>query len=130
MINQNKQKFFFGTISSVLFVICVVMNFFYRPYIFSNHINDYHLAEWYTSLLGVPLLMCFMQAYLDGKYSIPYCLCFSTCYLIAWEIVTPMIGFFTRTFDWVDIIACIISGTICYVFYLIWGIRGLKYKDK
>lgn len=129
MIN-NKHKILYGTTSAVLFVICVVMNYFYRPYIFSNHINDYHLAECYTSLLGVPLLACFMQVYLDGKYSIPYCICFSTCYLIAWEIVTPIIGLFSRNFDWVDIIACIISGTLCYVLYLISGIRGQKCKDK
>ena len=133
MIDYEKSithKFLYGTISAVLVIICVVMNYFYRPYIFSNHINDYHLAECYTSLLGVPILMCFMQAYLDGKYSIPYCICFSTCYLIAWELVTPIFGLFSNTLDWVDITACIISGTLCYVLYLIWGYKGFKNRDR
>ena len=48
--------------------------------------------------------------------------------LIGWELVD---GFLAQTIDWVDVSACIISGCLMYVLYLVFGFKRVEdYKDE
>ena len=51
----------FGRINTIWLIVCVVtsstsllMNFFYRPYIYGNHLFDYHIADSYSNFFAVP----------------------------------------------------------------------------
>ena len=66
------------------------------------------------------------QAYRSESWSIPKNILYVALLLIGWELVD---GFLAKKFDWVDISACIISGCLMYVLYLIFGFkRVVDYK--
>ncbi len=53
---------------SLLVTFCVIavlflMNFIYRPYIYANKIDDFHLADSYSNLFSVILYMHLMLAF-------------------------------------------------------------------
>ena len=118
----------YRTVGFSLIALCVVLSFVYRPYAYSHHLNDFHLADSYTSFFGVPLGVCFTQAYRSEKWSIPKNILYVALLLIGWELVD---GFLAQTIDWVDISACIISGCLMYVLYLVFGFKRVEdYKDE
>lgn len=88
----------------VLLIAVVVLNKFYRPYIYANHLFDMHLADTFTNLLGVPIclfLLLSLTKRLECKIFIyVFCVC---CGLIFYEFVG-------LTFDYYDIIATLLSG--------------------
>ena len=129
MIEQSeKAKMIYRTVGFSLIALCVVLSFVYRPYAYSHHLNDFHLADSYTSFFGVPLGVCFTQAYRSEKWSIPKNILYVALLLIGWELVD---GFLAQTIDWVDISACIISGCLMYVLYLVFGFKRVEdYKDE
>ena len=62
-------------------------------------LNDFHLADSYTSFFGVPIGVCFTQAYRSESWSIPKNILYVALLLIGWELVD---GFLAKKFDWVD----------------------------
>jgi hypothetical protein len=96
-------------LSVSLFIVCVLLDYFYRPYIYQNHIFDFHFADTYTSWIGIPCgTLLFWGAY--GKERFTKILFSCLMGAIAYELVG-------LTFDWYDIIALIISTLITYLIY-------------
>ena len=52
---QRRAKRIYGTVGIALTVLCFILSYFYRPYAYSHHLNDFHLADSYTSFFGVPI---------------------------------------------------------------------------
>ena len=51
---KNKISFLF-----ILMVIAFIFHYYYRPFIYKNHIFDYHLSDFFPSLISVPGLYAF-----------------------------------------------------------------------
>lgn len=106
----KRHRILFFSISLVLLLVVVVLNNFYRPYIYANHLFDMHLADTYTNLLGVPICLFILLSLtkrLECKIFIYVgCVC---CGLILYEFVG-------LTFDYYDIIATLLSGIMTTFF--------------
>ena len=110
-------------ISGIL-IACIglLLSYTYRPYVYENHINDFHLADVIGSIVCVPAqVLC---AYgIHGRYSIKQYTIWAAIAYIAYEFL----GLFhiQGTFDVYDIIAIIISSLLFYGVCLWFGIsRG------
>ena len=71
---QRRAKRIYGIVGIALTILCIILSYFYRPYAYSHHLNDFHLADSYTSFFGVPIIVCLTQAFFrkeSEKWSIP-----------------------------------------------------------
>jgi hypothetical protein len=104
-----KLKFIISGI--LIVVIGLVLSHIYRPYVYENHINDFHLADVIGSIVCVPAAVLFFYG-IDNRYSIKQYTIKGTIVYIAYEFL----GLFHiyGTFDVYDIIAIIISSLLFY----------------
>ena len=105
-MNDLKLKFIISGI--LIAAIGLVLSHTYRPYVYENHINDFHLADVIGSVVCVPAAV--LCAYgIDNRY-------------IAYEFL----GLFHihGTFDIYDIIAIIISSLVFYRLCLFFGVSS------
>jgi len=42
---QRRAKRIYGTVGIAFTVLCFILSYFYRPYAYSHHLNDFHLAD-------------------------------------------------------------------------------------
>lgn len=100
---------------SLLVTFCVIavlflMNFIYRPYIYANKIDDFHLADSYSNLFSVILYMHLMLAFTKQLKYKPIIYILVTCLgFVVFEF------FFGLTFDYYDIIATCLSGALTFL---------------
>ena len=122
---QRRAKRIYGTVGIALTVLCFILSYFYRPYASSHHLNDFHLADSYTSIFGVPIIVCLTQAFFrkeSEKWSIPKNIVYAVLFFFLWEVAS---GFLAKRMDWVDIIASAISGCYTYILYLLFGFKHI-----
>ena len=111
---MNRTKIF-----SILF-FCLIYNIviktFYRPYIYSNKINDFGFADIGNNLTFIPAIyfLCFLVKgkFLFSKYKD---IIFHFLFLSSIEVITafvPNIG----TFDYKDIFGLFIGSLMLYFF--------------
>jgi hypothetical protein len=95
----------------------------YRPYIYNNKINDFHIADTLGNTFGTLPTIFFLIAILSndttkGNYLIKL----GTFSVVVFELVHPLLG---KPIDIWDIIATILAGLVSYLIY-----NGLfKYKS-
>lgn len=87
----------------------------YRPYIYSNKINDFHIADTLGNTLGTLPTIFFLIAILSndtkkGNYLIKL----GTFSIVVFELVHPLLG---KPIDIWDILATILTGFISYLVY-------------
>lgn len=87
----------------------------YRPYIYANNINDFHIADTLGNTLGtlttIFLLIVFLTSNIvKGNYFIKL----GTISVVLYEIASPLLG---KTIDIWDIIATFLSGFVSYLIY-------------
>lgn len=90
-MTQKKAKMIYKTVGFSLTALCFVLSKVYRPYAYSLHLNDFHLADSYTSFFGVPIVVCLTQAYSrfrDGRWSIPKTIFCAIGLFMIWEFQT------------------------------------------
>lgn len=90
----------------LFFVLGVVLSNTYRPYIYKNHIYDFHLADVIGNLVSVPSLSLLLLGL--NRYTFPKAVLYSVCVWTIYEIL-PM-----GVFDYYDLLATLISGLITY----------------
>ena len=112
---RRRMYFFLGAVAC--FVTGLVLSFTYRPFIYANRINDFHLADTLGNIVAVPAAAFFFYA-LHKKVSLSIAGVLALDFL-TWCLYEAVIS---RTFDWWDILASFI---MCFVTYPI-----LKYMDK
>ena len=106
---QRRAKRIYGTVGIALTVLCFILSYFYRPYAYSHHLNDFHLADSYTSIFGVPIIVCLTQAFFrkeSEKWSIPKNIVYAVLMLFVWEAVD---GLLAKRMDWVDMASSILG---------------------
>ena len=115
-------------ISGILIaVIGLVLSHTYRPYVYENHINDFHLADVIGSVVCVPAAV--LCAYgIDNRYSIKQYTIVAAIVYIAYEFL----GLFHihGTFDVYDIIAIIISSLVFYRLCLLFRVSSRQIDGK
>jgi len=94
----------------------------YRPYIYNNKINDFHIADTLGNTFGTLPTIFFLIAILSndtkkGNYLIKL----GTISVIVFELLHPLFG---KPIDIWDIIATILAGVASYLIY-----NGI-FKDK
>nr|WP_299418275.1 hypothetical protein [uncultured Emticicia sp.] len=94
----------------------------YRPYIYNNKINDFHIADTLGNTFGTLPTIFFLIAILSndttkGNYLIKL----GTLSVVVFELVHPLLG---KPIDIWDIIATILAGLVSYLIY-----NGI-FKDK
>jgi hypothetical protein len=94
----------------------------YRPYIYNNKINDFHIADTLGNTFGTLPTIFFLIAILSndmkkGNYLIKL----GTFSVVVFELAHPLFG---KPIDIWDIIATILAGLVSYLIY-----NGI-FKDK
>ena len=111
-VEQSGRRRLFFLLGAILcFLIGVLLTYFYRPYIYANHINDWHLADTIGNIVAVSAVaFLFYAAQKTVRYTK---LTVLTLDFLVWCLYE---AFFSLTFDWRDILASLI---MCFVTYLI-----------
>lgn len=113
-----RMKFILSGI--LIAAIGLVLSHTYRPYVYENHINDFHLADVIGSVVCVPAAV--LCAGIDNRYSIKQYTIGTAIVYITYEFL----GLFHihGTFDIYDIIAIIISSLVFYRLCLLFGVSS------
>lgn len=94
----------------------------YRPYIYANKINDFHIADTLGNSLGTMATIFFLIALLSNDtVKGNYLLKLGTFSVVVFELAHPLLG---KPIDGWDIVATILTGLFSYLLY-----NGI-FKDK
>ena len=118
-----KARVYSLLLSLLLAAVAMVISYTYRPYIYSHHINDFHLADSFSDLFAVPAMLFFGFA-IDkdfGKYTRGFNVTRICIFLILYELLLSAVT------DSYDIIAIIVSGVFTW-FVLRFAMK--KYNQK
>ncbi|GAP43343.1 hypothetical protein TBC1_111496 [Lentimicrobium saccharophilum] len=120
-IIDNKRIAFF-LIFVFMFVFTEIGRKIYRPYIYSNDLFDFWIADTIGNFTGTIAIIFFDFAIVNPKYRQGRILIiFITLGLIVYELIQFILPG-TNTCDWRDIAATLIAGMIS------WGIYELLFK--
>ena len=111
---KKDQKIY--RITAILFLsLGLLLTFTYRPFIYSNHIYDYGIADTIGSFISVVVFCCLVWSFklYSSKEKNFQIIVATFIYSILWELL----GFFKiwGTFDYKDIIAAMLSGVITFI---------------
>lgn len=106
-----KWKYLF--LSIIFFVLGLILSHTYRPYIYSNKIFDFHIADTIGNIVAVPAAVCFFIALSKKRINLEKLVIVAVISYIGYEFL----GLFNLhgVFDFYDIMATIISGIITYL---------------
>ena len=87
----------------------------YRPYIYNNQINDFHIADTLGNTFGTLPTIFFLIAILskDTKKG-DYLIKLGTLSVVVFELVHPLLG---KPIDIWDILATVLAGFVSYLIY-------------
>jgi hypothetical protein len=112
------RKHIIAMISGLLIALsCGILSKTYRPYIYENHINDFHLADTIPNWLAVPAVTLFLWGLSKGKiykYNFKMGIVCSAMSIVFFEFIL------SATFDYWDLIATILSGGVTFCIYMIY----------
>jgi hypothetical protein len=85
---------------------------YYRPYIYSNKVNDFHIADTLGNTLGT-LAMIFIMIFLlsNNKEKSNFIIKNGTLIMVVYELAQPLLG---KPIDPWDILATLLTGATCY----------------
>lgn len=87
----------------------------YRPYIYDNKINDFHIADTLGNTFGTLPTIFFLIAILSNEtIKGNYLIKLGTFSVVVFELAHPLLG---KPIDIWDIVATILTGFICYLIY-------------
>lgn len=90
---------------------------FYRPYIYRNNINDFHLADTIGNSLGTIATIFVLIGFIGkGRSQHLFLIKTITISVTLYEIAHPLLG---KQIDPWDIVATILTGGLCFVLYKI-----------
>ena len=100
---------------TALLILEFIARPYYRPYIYSHHINDFHIADTLGNSLGTVATIFIPIALLtnDGKFGLVL-IKLLTISVIIYEIGHPLLG---KPIDPWDIVATILTGTACFLLF-------------
>lgn len=87
----------------------------YRPYIYKNGINDFHLADTIGNSLGTIATIFVLIGFIgEGRTQHFFLIKIITLSVVFYEIAHPLLG---KPMDVWDIVATLLTGTLCYFLY-------------
>lgn len=107
-----KIKWGYLFLSIIFFILGLILSHTYRPYIYSNKIFDFHIADTIGNLVAVPAATCLGLA-IYPKLKLIQIVCLSVFSFIVYEMMGLI--HLHGTFDIYDIIATLISGLITFI---------------
>lgn len=112
---KNKSQHYYFALAFVVLILSQLLTFFYRPYVYSNNINDFGFADTIGSLVSVIAICCLFWSFksYSNKQKNQHILLAVLIYGVVWEPM-GLLGIY-GTFDWKDIIATFISGGITFL---------------
>ena len=113
---MNRVRFTAAAISLAGFFLHYILKAYYRPFIYSNPINDLHLGDTFPSLLSVPVIYSFTIVFSPTSASKKLYIAILTAASLLYEVKSA-------TFDLMDIIAILIGTLIAF------GLRYLFLKQ-
>ena len=111
---QYKIPYILGAL--FFFILGVVLSNTYRPYIYTNHLYDYHFADTIGNWVAVPSLTLLVVGM--NKYT-PYK---ATLYSVMVWFLYEIIPF--GVFDYYDLLATLASGTLTYLAFYFFKSSG------
>lgn len=113
----DEKRIIFFVIFVSMFVITEIGRKIYRPYIYSNHIFDFWIADTIGNFTGSIAIIFFDLAGINPEYKLGRLFIFLiTIGLIIYELVQYILPG-RNTCDWRDVIATIIAGFISFGIY-------------
>lgn len=99
----------------------------YRPYIYANHINDFHIADTLGNTFGTMPTIFFLIAILSNDITKGnYLIKLGTFSVVIFELAHPFLG---KPIDVWDIIATLLTGVFSFFLYnSIFQVRSKKQK--
>ncbi|MBL7852687.1 MAG: hypothetical protein JNN04_17415 [Cyclobacteriaceae bacterium] len=87
----------------------------YRPYIYRNGINDYHLADTIGNTLGtVATIFVFLGVFGNTRTQNLFLIKTITLSVVVYELAHPLLG---KPIDPWDVVATLVTGVLCLVLY-------------
>ncbi|MEJ8800434.1 hypothetical protein [Pontibacter sp. H249] len=100
---------------SALLIYELIGRPFYRPYIYANNINDFHIADTLGNTFGTLTTIFFLVAILSNDPSKGnYLIKLGTFSVVVFELAHPLLG---KPIDIWDIGATILTGMFSYLIY-------------
>ncbi|HEY0652964.1 MAG TPA: hypothetical protein VGD65_07545 [Chryseosolibacter sp.] len=94
----------------------------YRPYIYKNNINDFHLADTIGNSLGtIATVFVLIGLFGQGRIQNIFLIKTITISVALYEIVHPLLG---KPIDLWDIVATLVTGGLCLVLYRLTHLIG------
>ncbi len=113
----DNKRFMLIAIFIVMFIITEIGRNIYRPYIYSHKIFDFWIADTIGNFTGSMAVIFFDLSIINPLYKNGrWIILFITIGLIVYELVQYILPG-KNTCDWHDIVATIIAGIICLIFY-------------
>jgi len=99
-----------------MFILTEIGRKIYRPYIYSNHIFDYWIADTIGNFTGTIAIVFFNLTISNPEYRIGK---YFSLLIAIGLIVYELLQYFSprSVFDWRDIIATLIAGLISFLIY-------------
>ncbi len=110
---------------SVLFVVLLIVNFIYRPYVYSHQLVDYYIADTINNFFAVLIAYIILPVLIKHKFSEFSLVLQITIGFICYEIIQYLIGF--GTFDIKDIFSSCLAGLLLSLFIIVRK-KVLKYS--
>ncbi len=105
----------FGIGTAALLIYELIGRPIYRPYIYTNNINDFHIADTLGNTFGTMPTLFFLVAILSNETTKGnYVIKLGTFSVVIFELAHPLLG---KTIDIWDIIATITTGFVSYLMY-------------
>jgi hypothetical protein len=112
----SKERAIYFTIGlTTLLFLEFVAKPFYRPYIYSNDIFDFHIADTLGNSLGTIAGIFIILTFLGrDRNQYHFLIKTTTISFIVYEIIQPLLG---KPIDPWDIVATILAGGLCLLIY-------------
>lgn len=111
------KQYHFLLIAMLLVTTALLLSFFYRPYIYQNHIFDYHLADTIGSLFSVPAATFFFRG-ISSKYTFNQFILITTLAYLIYECLGLI--YIIGVFDSWDVLAILVGALLTFVVNLLY----------
>jgi hypothetical protein len=89
----------------------------YRPYIYQNNINDFHIADTIGNSLGtIATVFVFIGLIGQGRTQHLFLIKTITVSVALYELAHPLLG---KPIDPWDVLATFITGGLCWILYMV-----------
>ncbi len=119
--NSLRMPYFATGIALVIFYL--ILNFSYRPFVFENHLSDYHLADTLGSLFSIPIFTFFILSFVTLPVVNRWIIILLVVHLFieASSIVLPI-----GVFDFFDAIALIVGALFSFLITRIANVQKVR----